>query len=209
MTMRTLQEAAMPLVVPALLFLAGAGISRQAAPGLSETARHDPIVVTAVVVGDVDDAASTTESDEAAQTSAAPNFNLNWWSVNSGGESELATASYRVGMSVGQPVAGEFATTNYRVGFGFWYGMPVADPVCLIDIAGDVNMSGTMTPADIIYLVNFVFKEGDAPLPCVANGDVNCTGNISPADIIYLVNFVFKDGDPACDICAGSTMPCH
>ncbi len=208
MTIRTLQHAAMPLVVPALLFLAGAGISRQAAPGLSEAAPHDAIVATAVVVGGVRDATSPTPHSDAASTPAAPNFNLNWWSVNSGGESELTTASYRVGMSVGQPVAGEATSTRYRVGFGFWYGVSVGDPACPINIAGDVNITGSITPADIIYLVNFVFKKGDAPLPCVANGDVNCTGNISPADIIHLVNFVFKDGDPACDICTGSTMPC-
>ena len=30
--------------------------------------------------------------------------------------------------------------------------------------AGDANCSGTVTSADIIYLVNYVFKSG--PLPC-------------------------------------------
>lgn len=63
---------------------------------------------------------------------------------------------------------------------------------------GDVNVSGTITAADIVYVVNFVFKAGAAPLPVTASGDLNCTGNVSSSDIIYLVNFVFKAGPRPC-----------
>jgi hypothetical protein len=68
-------------------------------------------------------------------------------------------------------------------------------------VAGDVNVSGALTSADIIYLVNFVFKGDVAPLPCTANGDVNCSGAVTSADIIYLVNHVFKGQPGPCDIC--------
>lgn len=61
---------------------------------------------------------------------------------------------------------------------------------------GDVNVSGTITSADVIYLVNFVFKAGPTPLPVEAAGNVNGLGDITSADIIYLVNFVFKGGPP-------------
>jgi hypothetical protein len=61
---------------------------------------------------------------------------------------------------------------------------------------GDVNQSGTITSADIIYLVNYVFKGGPAPLPTPTEGDVNCSGTITSADIIFLVNYVFKGGAP-------------
>ena len=59
---------------------------------------------------------------------------------------------------------------------------------------GDANSNGTINLADIIFLVNRVFKNGPAPNPlCV--GDVNNTGgNPNLTDIIYLVNFVFKSG---------------
>jgi hypothetical protein len=73
-------------------------------------------------------------------------------------------------------------------------------------LAGDVNNSGSITSADIIYLVGFVFKGGPAPLPCNENGDVQCSGSVTSADIIYLVGFVFKGGPAPCDICAFS--PC-
>jgi len=77
---------------------------------------------------------------------------------------------------------------------------------CLITLPGDVNISNTITSADIITLVNFVFKGGVAPKPCTANGDVNCSGTVTSADIITLVNFVFKGGNAPCDICANSPL---
>jgi len=61
--------------------------------------------------------------------------------------------------------------------------------------AGDMNSDFTVNSADIIYLVNFVFKGGPAPvLP--ATGDVNGSCTITSGDIIHIVNFVFKAGAP-------------
>jgi hypothetical protein len=73
---------------------------------------------------------------------------------------------------------------------------------CPITLPGDVDESGALTSADIINLVNFVFKSGPLPLPCEANGDVNCTGSVTSADVIQMVNHVFKGGDAPCDICS-------
>jgi len=64
---------------------------------------------------------------------------------------------------------------------------------------GDVNQSGSITSADIIYTVNYVFKGGPAPLPTAIEGDANCDTIVSSADIIFLVNYVFKGGPaPIC-----------
>jgi subtilase family serine protease len=73
---------------------------------------------------------------------------------------------------------------------------------CPIIMTGDVNVTGAINSADIIYLVGYVFKGGPPPHPCVRSGDVNCSGSISAADIIYLVNYVFKGGPPPCDACS-------
>ena len=54
---------------------------------------------------------------------------------------------------------------------------------CLIDVAGDVNENGSLTAADIIAMVGYVFKSGPPPEPCDANGDVNCDGAVSTLDI--------------------------
>ena len=63
---------------------------------------------------------------------------------------------------------------------------------------GDVNESGGITAADIVYLVNTVFKAGPNPVPVPAAGDVNCSGTITSSDIIYEVNCVFKAGPAPC-----------
>ena len=61
---------------------------------------------------------------------------------------------------------------------------------------GDVNANGTINSADIIYLVNFVFKGGPVPQCNPNTGDDNCNLVVNSADIIYLVNYVFKGGPP-------------
>jgi len=138
------------------------------------------------------------ELPQTAET-AAPNFNLDWWSVNSGGATEVTGTNYGLGLSVGQVAAGHVSGTNYNLGVGFWYGAAPGD--CPMVIFGDVDLGGTVTSGDIIYLVNFVFKGGPIPQPCEAAGDVDCGGSVTSGDIIYLVNFVFKGGPPPCNTC--------
>jgi hypothetical protein len=141
------------------------------------------------------------ESEVAAGAPAA--FALPWYSVNGGGTLNAASPSYRASQSVGQSVAGRAQSPNYTLGIGFWYGVG-AGGSCPIAISGDVNVNGTVTSADIIYLVNHIFKGGAAPLPCPASGDVNCSGALTSADIISLVNYVFKGGAPPCNTCTSS-----
>jgi hypothetical protein len=86
-------------------------------------------------------------------------------------------------------------------GTGDWSQSEVYVQLCPIAITGDVNVSGVITSADIITLVNYVFKGGPAPLPCPASGDVNCNGTVTSADVITEVNYVFKSGPPPCDVC--------
>jgi murein tripeptide amidase MpaA len=59
---------------------------------------------------------------------------------------------------------------------------------------GDVDNNGTITSADIVRLVNFVFKAGPPPQPVWEAGDVDRSGAITAGDIIFLVNYVFKGG---------------
>lgn len=73
--------------------------------------------------------------------------------------------------------------------------------ICPIAITGDVNLTGEITSADIISLVNYVFKSGTDPLPCATSGDVNCSGAITSADVIHMVNHVFKGGAEPCRQC--------
>ena len=72
---------------------------------------------------------------------------------------------------------------------------------CPIVRTGDCNGDDVITSADLIGMVNFVFKGGAPPLPCVATADVNCNGSVTSADIVYLVGFVFKSSTAPCDVC--------
>ena len=74
-------------------------------------------------------------------------------------------------------------------------------PSCAVLITGDVDTSGTITSADVILMVNHVFKSGPPPLPQPEAGDVDCSGNLTSADIIKLVNYTFKSGAPPCNVC--------
>jgi hypothetical protein len=62
-------------------------------------------------------------------------------------------------------------------------------------IRGDANGDGVINSADVVYLINYLFKGGPAPEPWDA-GDVNCDGIINSADVVYLINYLFKGGPP-------------
>ena len=73
---------------------------------------------------------------------------------------------------------------------------------CPVTKTGDLNTDGNLTSADIIGMVNFVFKGGAHPQPCDATADVNCNGSVTSADIIFMVNHVFKGAAGPCDVCS-------
>lgn len=74
-------------------------------------------------------------------------------------------------------------------------GSSTFGPSC---VRGDVNSTQSINAADIIFLVNYVFKGGPAPGCSGLAGDVDCSGTVSSGDIVYLVNFVYKGGPVPC-----------
>jgi len=119
-------------------------------------------------------------------------------SVNANGDSCDVYGNIQMHPEFCDPFVGDFrlAATSHVLGAGESGADLGALPVgCSTPvIKADVTANGTITSADIIYMVNFVFKAGPEPLPRLENGDVTCDGSISSADIIYLVNLVFKAG---------------
>jgi hypothetical protein len=100
------------------------------------------------------------------------------------------------------PATGEGAVA-FVIGLGLMYDIAnvAYDAYCPVSITGDANNTGAINSADIIHLVNYVFKSGPHPLPCTASGDTNCSGAVTSADVIGLVNYVFKSGAAPCDVC--------
>ena len=114
-------------------------------------------------------------------------------------------------LTFGQPTLAAGDSVHYQVAIiysnqGTAGVTAVADALgagsCPVSMTGDVNEDGTLTSADIISLVNYVFKAGPAPGPIEAAGDANCDGSVASSDIIRMVNYIFKGDVPPCDICS-------
>jgi hypothetical protein len=58
---------------------------------------------------------------------------------------------------------------------------------------GDVNLDGQLSVADVVYLVNYLFKGGPAPQLFIV-ADVNRDGKLTISDAVYLINYLFKGG---------------
>ncbi len=61
--------------------------------------------------------------------------------------------------------------------------------------SGDADDDGNIDLADIIFLINYIFKSGTKPDP-VCRADVNVNGRLNLSDAVYLVNYIFKSGSP-------------
>ncbi|MFH1699731.1 MAG: FG-GAP-like repeat-containing protein [Candidatus Zixiibacteriota bacterium] len=97
-------------------------------------------------------------------------------------------------------------TTTY-----YWRIKPVGEPEydCLYVISlylnpgnhcGDANDDGIVNIGDAVFLINHIFKGGQAPYP-LEIGDANCDGNTNVGDAVYIINVVFKGGPGICDNC--------
>ena len=80
----------------------------------------------------------------------------------------------------------------------------------------DANRDGAINPADVVLMVNYVYRSGPSPLVIplcyqgqrAVNGDWNCDGRLNPIDVVYYVSFVYKSsGVGPCNPCNCSPYP--
>jgi len=62
-------------------------------------------------------------------------------------------------------------------------------------IAGDANGDGLIDVGDVVYLINYLYRAGEAPQP-LWTADNNCDGLVNLGDLVYLINYLFKAGPP-------------
>jgi hypothetical protein len=74
---------------------------------------------------------------------------------------------------------------------GLWIYPPGFSCLC-----GDANNDGFYTPADISYLINYLFMGGPPPHEPILKADANNDCAVTPADISYLINYSFCGGPP-------------
>jgi len=64
-------------------------------------------------------------------------------------------------------------------------------------IIGDANGDYVINSADVVFIINYLFREG--PLPCpFHSADTDCDGVVNSSDIVCLINYLFR----------GSSFPC-
>jgi hypothetical protein len=66
---------------------------------------------------------------------------------------------------------------------------------------GDANGGGDVEVGDIVYLVNYLYKSGPAPVPSQC-GDPNDDCVVNVADIVYLLNYLYRGGNAPLAGCA-------
>jgi hypothetical protein len=63
---------------------------------------------------------------------------------------------------------------------------------------GDANGDWLINIADVVRLINFLFR-GEPPPTVFAAGDANCDGYVTVGDIVYLINYLYRGGPPPCE----------
>ena len=83
--------------------------------------------------------------------------------------------------------------------FNPWMTAPDSGPVIrTIGLFGDANGDGAVDIGDVVFLINYLYRDGTAPNPWGA-GDVNCDGVVDIGDVVYLINYLFRNGpSPGC-----------
>ncbi|MEW5700905.1 MAG: hypothetical protein AB1792_01565 [Candidatus Zixiibacteriota bacterium] len=132
----------------------------------------------------------------------APNFDLNWHSINNGGQITTVSPSYALGLSVGQTAAGKTNSVSFDLGIGFWYG--VGGGACDCPCHGDPQCDSVANVQDVVQTVNVAFR-GSAPVfdpQCPKERtDVNCDGVTTVQDVVKVVNVAFRGYSAATEFC--------
>ncbi|MCP4569740.1 MAG: S8 family serine peptidase [FCB group bacterium] len=63
--------------------------------------------------------------------------------------------------------------------------------------SGDVNEDDDINVGDVVFLINWIFKNGPDPYD-LRVADTNCDGENNVGDAVLLINYVFKNGTAPC-----------
>jgi hypothetical protein len=76
--------------------------------------------------------------------------------------------------------------------WGAYWGNPALSMASYV-LRGDANGDGVINLADVVYLINYLYRSGFAPTPPEA-GDTNCDGTVDIGDVVNLINYLYKNG---------------
>ncbi len=64
-------------------------------------------------------------------------------------------------------------------------------------VKGDANGDDQVSISDAVFLIQYIFAGGTAPIP-IAAGDADCSGAVNISDAVYLINYIFAGGPAPC-----------
>ena len=79
--------------------------------------------------------------------------------------------------------------------------------ICDCLAIGDFNDDGQINPVDVVYLIDYAFRNGPSPpadltCPVLNRGDFNCDGRIDLSDVVGIAGYVYRFPAPGpCDPC--------
>jgi len=65
-------------------------------------------------------------------------------------------------------------------------------------LPGDANADKKILLSDVVYIINYIFKNGPVPKINILSGDANCNNKVNLVDAVFLINFLFKNGPSPC-----------
>ena len=123
------------------------------------------------------------------------------WDLTAGNLPEGVTLDPSSGLIAGTPISpGEFLFTVRAIDGVDPLLYDVQHLALTIDfLCADIDVNGTQADiADLVYLVDWMFNQGPAPV-IMSAADVDSTGTIDIADLVYVVDFMFTAGPaPSC-----------
>ena len=122
------------------------------------------------------------------------------WQVLSNGGSNCSSPNYKISGTLCQTATISMTSANYKIQSGFWQplqGTPECQGIC-----GNVNGDSKVNLADAVYMINYIFTHGPAPIPIIACMDANTDAAVNLADASYIINYVFFQGSPAPGDCS-------
>jgi hypothetical protein len=110
-------------------------------------------------------------------------------------------SSFDLGSEVVEDSDGNYVvvgcTGSWGAGDSDFYLLKI-DPLAQF-VRGDGNGDGAVNTSDVVYLINYLFRNGPPPESLIA-GDANCDGLVDAEDLIYLINYLFAGGpEPGCE----------
>jgi hypothetical protein len=69
---------------------------------------------------------------------------------------------------------------------------------CDLYAKGDYNADGFVNVGDALYLENFIYKNGPAPVGGAGRADANCDGNIDIGDVVAIILYIYGIGPEPC-----------